>query len=374
MKRILVFIGAFLIICSGLCADLLTAYKKGEIKLVPGPNFGTKTEWDMLFRAEQDKSFAFLPDGSFFRTASKDGKVYKFNDKGEKIAEFGRKGQGPGDLQNPLDVDILDARYVVVNDSGNRRISIFDLGGKYVDAVKADYFIFCLVALQDNKVALVTQDQKSTFWVKQYRVLIKDLETGGEKEVATFTDEKPQSPIFLKLDPFDGAVHIARVGKDKFLAAYSKSPEVTLYSFSGEKLSTFNVEIEREKISWDHLVYLMEPESMSKTEREGYEKVIVSNKDRIRLPEYHQYYLGLTVDSESHILLFLNRFAKKTREITFQVYSVSGELLATTKVNQAEYRAVNPYSMYFHKNFVFATLEKKDAEGTQFLARIKIAD
>jgi WD40 repeat protein len=374
MKRILVFIGALLIVCSGLCADLLTAYKKGEIKLVPYPNFGTKTEWDMLFRAEQDKSLTFLPDGSFFRTASKDGKVHKFNDKGEKIAEFGRKGQGPGDFQNPLGVDILDAKYVVVNDSGNQRISIFDLGGKYVNAVKADYKIFCLVALQDNKIALVAQDQKSTFWVKQYRVLIKDLETGGEKEVATFTDEKPQSPIIIKLDQFDGTVHFARIGKDKFLAAYSKSPEVTLYSLSGNKLSSFNVGIEREKISWDHLVYVMQPEAMSKTEREGYEKVIVSNKDRIRLPEYHQYYLGLMVDSESHILLYLNGLAKKTRDVAFQVYSVAGELLATTKVNQAEYKAVNPYSMCFHKNFVFTTLEKKDAEGSQFLARIKIAD
>ena len=112
---------------------------------------------------------------------------------------------------------------------------------------------------------------------------------------------------------------------------------------------------------------------MSKTEQEGYEKVIVSNKDRIRLPEFHQYYLGLTVDSERHILLYLNGLAKKTREITFQVYSVAGELLATTKVNQAEYKVISPYSMSFQKNFIFVTLEKRDAEGTQFLARIKIS-
>ncbi len=374
MKRIPVFMCIFLLLGSGLFSDLLTAYKKGEIKLIPDPAFGSRTEWDMFFRAEQDNNIAFLPDGSFFRTASEDGKVYRFNDKGEKIAEFGRKGQGPGDLLIPLDLDILDGKYIVVNDSGNRRISIFDLDGKYVNVIKADYPIFCLVALQDNKVALATQDQKSTFRLKRYRVLIKDLETGSENEVAIFTDEKPQSPIFLKLDPFDGTVHLARIGQDKFLAAYSKSPEVTLYSFSGEKASSFKVGIESEKIVWDHLVYLMQPEAMSETERKSYEKVIVSNKDKIRLPEFHQHYLGLTVDSESHILFYLNGLAKKTREVAFQVYSVAGELLATTKVNQAEYKAVNPYSMYFHDNFIFATLEKKDAEGTQFLARIKIAD
>ncbi len=374
MKKFLVFIGVLLILFPGLHADLLTAYKKGEIKLVPDPAFGTKTEWDMLFKADQDKSLAFLPDGSFFRIASKDGKVYRFDDKGEKIAEFGRKGQGPGDLQNPLNLDILDGKYIIVNDSGNRRISIFDLSGKYINAIKTDYPIFRFIALKDDKIALVTQDQKSTFWLRQYRVLIKDLETGSEKEVATFMDEKPQSPVLLKLEPFDGTVLLARIGQDRLLAAYSKSPEVSLYSFSGEKLSSFKVGIEPEKITWDHLVYLMQPESMSKAERQGYEKVIVANKDKIRLPEYHQYYLGLTADSENHILFFLNSLAKKTRDVAFQVYSVAGELLAATKVNQADFKVLNPYSMYFYKNFVFLNLEKKDAEGTQFLARIKIAD
>jgi hypothetical protein len=66
--------------------------------------------------------------------------------------------------------------------------------------------------------------------------------------------------------------------------------------------------------------------------------------------------------------------AKKTRDISFQVYSPDGKLLATTKIIQGEYQLVNPYSVAFHKNFLYGTLEKKDAEGTQFLAQIKILD
>ena len=379
MRKSLIFLGLVLIFWTGLGADLLTAYKKGEIKLVPEPDFGTKTIWDMLFNARYDKRIVFLPDGSFFRTAYRDGKVYKFNEKGDKVVEIGQKGQGPGDLNMPVFSDILDGKYLIVYEEGNRRLSQFGLDGKFIKTVKIESQgismtapLFSLIALQDNKVALVAQDQKSTFWIKLYRVLIKDIATGAEKDIASFTDEKPQSPIFIRADQFDGTVNIARVGKDKFLIAYSKSPEIALYSTSGEKLSSFDIAFERERITFDHLEYVMQPDKMEKEEREGYKKVIVANKDRIRLPEYHPYYLGLEVDPEDHILLYLNNLAKKTKDIALQAYSLDGKHLATIKINQNDYQLINPDSLCFYKNDLYATLEKKEGDGTQFLARIKI--
>jgi hypothetical protein len=381
MKKRLIFISLVLITCSCLSADLLTAYKKGEIKIAPDPNFGANTIWDMLFKAEYDKRISFLPDGSFFRTAYMDGKVYRFNDRGDKVAEIGQKGQGPGDLSMPVFLDILDGKYLIVYEEGNRRFSQFELDGKFMKTAKIESQgismsapLATMVALQDNKVALVAQDQKSTFWLKLFRVLIKDMVTGAEKDIAAFTDEKPQSPIFIRLNEFDGTVYIAMVGGNKLLIAYSKSPEIALYSFGGEKLSSFNIGIEREKIAFDHLEYVMKPDKMDKTEREGYEKVIVANRDRIRLPEFHPYYLGLTVDPEDHILLYLNNIAKKTQDIAFQAYSTDGKLLATTKINPGDYQVLNPYFLHFSRNYLYAALEKKGGDGTQFLARIKIGN
>ena len=79
MKKSVVFAALILITCAGLYSDLLTAYKKGAIKLVPDAAFGAKTPWDMFFNGESDTSLAFLPDGSFFRTSVKDCKIYRFN-------------------------------------------------------------------------------------------------------------------------------------------------------------------------------------------------------------------------------------------------------------------------------------------------------
>jgi hypothetical protein len=381
MKKILILAFFSLLLCLSLSADLLTAYKKGVIKIVPDPNFGAKTTWDMLFKAGFDKRITFLPDGSFFRTAYMDGKIYKFDTNGDKVAEFGRKGQGPGDLNGPVHLDVLDDKYLIIYEDGNRRLSQFDLDGKFIKTAKIESPgismtapVVSLLALKANKIAIVAQDQKSNFWVKNFRVLIKDMGTGAEKEIASFTDEKPQSPIFIKLGQFDGAVYLAKVGGNKLLIAYSKSPEIALYSFDGEKKSSFNIGLERVKIGFDHLEYVQQPEKMDTKEREGYEKVILANKDRIRLPEFHPYYLGLTVDPEDHILLFLNNLAKKTRDIAFQAYSLDGKLLATTKIDPGEYKLFDPSILYFHKYFLYASLEKTNGDGSQFLARIKIAD
>jgi len=375
MKKFFLILGILLTTCLVLSADLLTAYKKGEIAVVPDPRFGVKVEWDMLFKARYDKSLAFLPDGSFFRTAYQDGKIYKFNEKGEVLLEFCRKGQGPGDLQYPLGLDIIDGEYLVVNDAGNRRLSLFDLNGRFIKSIKVENYVPSVVALQDDKVGLVMVQPGSTEMTggmgTRHRVLIKDLESGIDTDLAYFDDIVPRSAVIVKVPSFYGTVHIARAGSDKLLVAYSKSPEISIYSLSGQKLSSFPVNLEPQKIKWDHLEYAGDTTSEDQASREMFLKFITMNKGKILLPEFHQLYLALTPDSESHILLYLNNLAQKSQDIAFLVYSLDGKLLCTTKIKAGEFEPVRPAS--FYKNYCYATLTRK-SDGSQFLARIKLSD
>jgi WD40 repeat protein len=176
VKR-LAFPTVFLVIClsvsdrqslfaQGQRPNSTASDKSGTIKIVPDPAFGTKTEWDTLFGTSSMgpapptvKWTAFLPDGSFFRAATADGLVHKFDALGNLIKTFGHKGQGPGDLQNPAALDLLDAKILVVNDAGNRRLSLFDLDGNFLRTVKlgkggsSTSSILTLAALAGNKIA-----------------------------------------------------------------------------------------------------------------------------------------------------------------------------------------------------------------------------
>jgi|WetSurMetagenome_2_1015567.scaffolds.fasta_scaffold91175_2 hypothetical protein len=374
MKKYVAFASLILIVSIGLYSDLLTAYKKGVIKLVPDATFGAKTSWDMYFLPVMDKSLAFFPDGSFFKTAFKDGKIYRFSEIGEKVSDFGRVGQGPGDLNRPVSVDILDGNNLIVNDSGNSRVCVFDMAGNFINQFRTDYSISSLMALKDGKVLIVGLDKKSDFFSKLYRVLIRDLSTGAEKEITSFKDEKPQSSVYIGNAYFEGTVHIARIGNDRFLAAYSKGRDVELFTFAGERISSFKIDIPQEKITFDHFEYVIKPDPKNKVQMDGYQRVIVANKDKIRLPEFHQFYLGLTVDPDEHIILFLNNLPRLSRDISFQVYSLDGKLMATVNVDQGEFKVLNLESLLFHGKYLYASLEKKDAEGSQVLARVKISE
>jgi hypothetical protein len=376
MKKIPALLGIVLLfVVSSLFADLLSAYKKGEIMIIPDSTFGTKTQWDMLFKEGNDKWLAFLPDGSFFRTCTEDGKIHKFDEKGNLILSFAQKGQGPGDLQRPAALDILDGKYLIVNDSGNMRLSVFDLDGKYIKSIKTEHFINNLVALSNNKVALVvTQPQpaKGGAAITRYSVLIKDLESGQETALTSFDEEFPIGQVVVKVSSFAGAVYLARIGPDKLLVAYSKGPEISLYSFNGEKLSSFVINMERTKIKWEHLEYVGETSSEDKAEQEKFKQFITMNKDKILLPEYLPYYPALAVDSDNHILVYVNNLAQKSRDVSFQVYTPEGKLVGTTKINPGEYELSQAYPRWFFKNYLYVTLAKKGGDGTQFLSRVKI--
>jgi WD40 repeat protein len=353
-------------------ADLLTAYQTGEIKIIADPGFGGKTMWDMLFQPADDRSIAFLPDGSFYCAASKDSRIYKFNAAGEKVLEFGAKGQGPGDLMNPNGLDILDDKTLVVNDSGNKRLSLFDLTGKFIKSVKMNDSTTSLVALRNGKIALVTSPvgqspANSVVW--RNGVVLEDLETGAETELASFEDSQPRSEFFAKVPQFIGAAQIVRLGPNKLVVGYTKSPDIAIYSVEGAKLSSFALGLERVKITFDHLLYINDSSSDTEKNKEMGRKIFTMNKEKIGFPESHPYYSDLAVDSDGHILVYMNGLAKMIRDVVFQAYSTDGKLLATVKVDPGDYAPA--VIKKFYKNFGFATLTTKDGISS-LLARIKI--
>ncbi len=374
IKKLVFTLFATLILYSFVTTDLIDVYKKGEITVIPDPEFGTNTNWDLLFR-NVDQRLAFLPDGCFFRSASRNHKIYKFNEKGDLILEFGQHGQGPGDLTNPSDLSILDGKYLVVKEySMSRRISIFDLDGNFVKLLKINYHASSCTSLKDNKIAIVAGSygpgNKKTTKAKVNNVLIKDISTGKEVNVATFNQEMRES----KLTPVDfyGSVNICRIDTNKLLVAFSENQEICIYSLNGEKISSFKVHLQREEVKNKDIDLCLEKTiENSKTEREKemMRQWIKMNRNKIFFPNLFPYYYKITVDSEDNILVFLNNWIDNSN-VTFQVYSKDGQYICTTRVNSGNFKDI--YPTIFHENSFYTRLERKESDSFAFLARIKL--
>ncbi|HSA97228.1 MAG TPA: hypothetical protein VLJ16_14325 [Acidobacteriota bacterium] len=349
------------------------AAKPGTAKIVVDPAFGAETEWDVLFKSN-DTWTAFSSDGSFFRPAAADGLVHKFDAAGKLIKTFGRKGQGPGDLQMPGALDVLEGKMLVVNDAGNRRLSLFDLDGNFLKTVKMGAIggpsgsVLTLAALGGNKVACAVYEGLEgapDVIAARYRVLIKDLEDGGETELTAFDWEKPRSKFMVRVIEWEPAVFLARTGPERVLVACSGTPEVAFFSFAGKKLSSFTLAIERTRITWKHLEFAVRADQDPKNI-----EFLARNKADIKLPEYLPLFLRLAVDAHGRILVYELNTARFSREATFKAYAADGRQTAAVRIDPAGYEPVMP--VHFWKDWAYATLMKTGGDDSFVFARFKL--
>ncbi len=349
--------------------------KSGTVRIVADPTFGAETEWDALFKTSTDTWTVFLADGSFFRTAAADGLVHKFDAEGNLVKSFGRKGQGPGDLQSPGALDVLEAKTLVVNDAGNRRLSLFDLDGNFLRTVKlgegggSTSSVLTLAALGENKIVCAVHEGRTgppDVIAARYRVLIKDLGDGRETELAVFDSEKPMSKFMVRVIEWEPAVFLAKAGPDSVLVACSGSPEVALFSFSGKKRSSFTLDVERTKITWKHLEFAVNADREPKNI-----EFLARNRADIKLPEYLPCFSRLALDAKGRILVYDLAAARFSREASFKAFATDGRLIATVKIDPAGYEPVMP--LHFWKEYAYAYLVKTGGDGSFAFARFKLA-
>ena len=98
----------------------------------------TETEWTLaevrLFEADSllhgVRDVAVTPSGETWVLTRLEPFVYRFSPEGRLEGRFGRRGQGPGELQNPGAIAAAGADGVEVLDLAGRRLAAFDAAGR----------------------------------------------------------------------------------------------------------------------------------------------------------------------------------------------------------------------------------------------------
>ena len=138
-------------------AQTPAAFEKGVIDVRPDADFGQGTDW-AKFIDNECVALAVAGDGSVFLAQQRAHTVHKFDRSGRLVRSFGRQGQGPGDFRFPQYLSILDHRFLVVGEQAeSRRISLFDLDGRFVRLVKTGQAPFNVLALRDGVIAYVAK-------------------------------------------------------------------------------------------------------------------------------------------------------------------------------------------------------------------------
>jgi hypothetical protein len=99
---------------------------------------------------------AVAADGTVFVLDTGNFRVVAFDQEGNALREFGRQGQGPGELQRPRGFGVAGDRVIVV-DTGNNRVAAFAHDGALVSDAQLDDRLMAseIVGLDDDLLAII---------------------------------------------------------------------------------------------------------------------------------------------------------------------------------------------------------------------------
>ena len=91
-----------------------------------------------------------------------------FNNAGEYVHDIGSKGSGDGQFSEPRSLVIDTFNRLIICDSGNRRLQLFTLDGKYISQIAGSFFeggYPCYVVISNTGHLFVTDTQRHCVYV-----------------------------------------------------------------------------------------------------------------------------------------------------------------------------------------------------------------
>ena len=360
MKKSALFMIFITILSLSLSASLLDIYKSGKLKLVPDPNFGKGTAWDIYF-PQGILDIAFTKDGSFFATGLGNKAchcVYKFDKNGKFIKKIGRKGRGPGDLYAPGDLSILDNKYLLVGEyASSRRISVFDLNGNFVKIIKTRESVFNVVGLKNGIFVILSKVAKNRNNV--FNILLKNIQNKTSKMLKSYSEKQKSSS--LKPGAFYGEAYILRNKENNLIIGFSSQSKVEILSDKGDVLKVFDIGYKRREINEkERKAFYKSIEYMFKEMRnKGKIAFIKKLLKTVKFPDQGPTYDKIITDGEGNILIFRRDTAYSSKEEEIKIYNKNGRevnILRIKKTNYPEFFT----KFWFNGNYIYYFDKQKD--------------
>ncbi len=87
----------------------------------------------------------------FWTQGSSEDFIFKFDKNGNYVTSFGRKGQGPGELQFPTYLKINSHDEIIITDQHRRKLMIFTLDGRLLKEKPVDFSTPIIIPLNNGK-------------------------------------------------------------------------------------------------------------------------------------------------------------------------------------------------------------------------------
>ena len=275
-----------------------------------------------------DRSFveisalAVLKDGTVYVLDTKDSRVKVFDAKGKFVRAFGKAGQGPGEMNQPVGILITPENEVFVEDALNQRLAVFGLDGTFSRHISTAKALGLSGIQMDGRGLIVARSMglgeagKMSMDVKTY-----DKDFNPKIKLASF--EFPVS-LQAKINPFSAMnLLYALDGQGGLFFGSQPGYEIKVLSLEGKPRRTIGREYD--------------PVPITKEDKDEILALIpnvsgVNVRDMIQFPEYFPPFGYFVLADEGRLLVRTYEKGRAKKEYYWDVFDAEGRFVAKVSI------------------------------------------
>jgi len=259
-----------------------------------------------------------LPDGTVYVIDSKDSRVKVFDAKGRFVRAFGKAGQGPGELNQPVGILITPENEVLVEDALNQRLALFSLEGAFIRQVSTAK-AFGLSGIQMDGRGLVVARSMGLGEAGKLSMDVKTYDKEFNPKVKLASVEFLISPQ-AKINPFLAMnLLYALDGQGRLYFGSNRDYEIKVVSPEGKVLRTISREYD--------------PVPITQEEKDELLKLVpnapgVNVKDMIQCPDAYPAFGNFVLADEGRLLVRTYEKGRAKKEFFWDVFDAEGRYIA----------------------------------------------
>ncbi len=309
---------------------------------------------DLCIGEEETEDFIFSEirtievddEGNIYVVDAKEVCVKVFDRSGKHIRTFGKKGQGPGEMQRPVRMHLFAGKEIMIYDVGNNRLSFYSLDGEFLREISTGKYRFAR-AIPDSKGNII--GQVTVFGDKILNEIKKfDPELNPILEIETI--EEARIPrVFNMVSP---VINVRLMNNDHIAWGTSSKYEIFIVNPEGKTIR---------KIVKDYTPVKITEADKEEMKKDEFGEIGVPPGYRLEFSKnYHPFYYFIC-DDEARI--YVQTYEKdKKGNVYFDVFDAEGRYIVRFSLPEDEF----PYIVKKNKMYTYI---RESEEGFPIVKR-----